>query len=65
MLLRKTDAEFEDWRKRELGEYIYPSPDTGYVKLRENVRVNTIAVLTSGGIDRESDRRILVLSVAP
>ena len=60
---KKLDEGFEPWRNRNLGEFPYLVLDAGYEKLRLAGIVRDVAVLTAVGIDREGNRRILVVSV--
>ena len=62
---KKLGADFETWRTRALGEYPYLILDARYEKVRQNGKVNSVAVLSAIGIDREGKRRILGLAVVP
>ena len=61
---KKLDEGFEPWRNRDLGEFPYLMLNASYEKLRVAGIVRDVTVLIAVGIDRESNRRILGVSVA-
>ena len=60
---KKLDERFAPWRNRDFGEFPYLVVDAGYEKLQVAGIVRDVGVLTAVGIDRESNRRILGVSV--
>ena len=58
------DEQFEQWRKRALGEILYLILDARYEKVRFNGQVVSCAVLCAIGINAEGRRSILGVSVA-
>ena len=61
------DAEVEAFRARSLAEeaYRYPWLDATYVKVRDEGRVVSMAVLVATGVAMSGERRILGLDLAP
>ena len=62
---KELDEEIEAWRNRELGKFPYLIIDARYEKLRQNGKVNSVALLIAIGIDQKGNRHILGESVAP
>lgn len=58
------DEEFEQWRKRPLGQYIYLMLDARYEKVRQGGSVVDSAVLVAYGIDTKGMRHVLGVSVS-
>ena len=58
------DEQFEQWRKRALGEIPYLILDARYEKVRLNGQVVSCAVLCAIGINAGGRRSILGVSVA-
>ena len=63
--VKKFDAEFESRRNRELGAFSYLILDAHHEKRRQYIKVANVVVLSAIGVDRDGNRRILGLSVAP
>ena len=57
------DERFKAWRNRELGDYSYPGLDAHYQIICISGVVRNVAVLYAIGIDWQSTRSILGLSV--
>ena len=60
---KKLDEEFEIWKNRDLWEFPNPIHNAGYEKLRLIGIVRDFVVHTAAGIDWQSNRRILCMSV--
>lgn len=58
------DEQFEQWRKRALGEILYLILDARYEKVRLNGQVISCAVLCAIGINADGRRSILGVSVS-
>ena len=57
------DEEFEKWRERKLGRFVYIYLDTMYEKVRYGGCVQDCAVLLAIGINTRGCREILGLSI--
>jgi putative transposase len=58
------DEEFEKWRTRSLGKYVYLILDARYEKVRQNSCVVDSAVLIAYGVDESGKRDVLGVSVS-
>lgn len=58
------DEEFEQWRARPLGQFIYLLLDARYEKVRQGGSVVDSAVLVAYGIDMKGMRHVLGVSVS-
>ena len=63
-LCAELDQKVEEFRKRPLGEFRYVWLDALYEKVREDHRVESMAVLVATGVNGEGRREVLGLEVA-
>lgn len=60
----KLDETLEAWRNRPLGVFRYLYLDARYEKVRQNGRIQDVAVLIASGVGADSKRAILGVSVS-
>ncbi len=58
------DEKLAAWRNSQLGEIVYLLLDARYEKVRQDGRIQDVAVLIACGIDREGRRKVLGVSIA-